>query len=311
MTAVLVGAHVRAGGDLLPALRRGAEIGAAVIQVFTQSPRAWKPTQYADEVLAAYREAQAHQTTVQATYCHATYLINLAAPDAEVLARSRACLEANFAVASAMGARGLVLHVGSHRGRGLDTSLDQVVDGLLGALAAVPAGECTLVLENAAGAGDTVGRTFDELAVIIEAIVQQGGAGTAERLGVCLDTQHLWASGVDYASLDKADAVVARFDDVVGLERLCCVHLNDSKVPLGANSDRHENVGMGTIGATALGGLLSHPALVGLPAILETPGRGGGGAEAEDLEAARAAVARGATRRRRRARTAAGPKLQP
>jgi len=310
---MLVGAHVRAGGDLLPALRRGAEMGAAVVQVFTQSPRAWKPTQYSDEVLAAYREAQAHQPTVRATYCHATYLINLAAPDSDVLTRSRACLEANVAVACAMGARGLVLHVGSHRGRGLDATLDQVVDGLLGALAAAPAGECTLVLENAAGAGDTVGRTFDELAAIIEATVARGGPGTGDRLGVCLDTQHLWASGVDFASLDKADAVLARFDAVVGLGRLCFVHLNDSKVPLGANSDRHENIGMGTIGATALGGLLSHPALAGLPAILETPGRGGGGAGAEDLDVARAAVARGAARRARRARrarVAAGPKLQ-
>ncbi len=302
-----VGAHVRAGGDLLSALRRGAEIGADVVQVFTQSPRAWKPTQYAEEVLDAYRQAQEQHPTVLATYCHATYLINLAAPDREVLTRSRACLETNFAVATAMGARGLVLHVGSHRGAGFDRTLGQVADALVSALAAQPAGQCRIVLENAAGAGDTVGRSFDELAAVISAVVDRGGAGTGVRLGVCLDTQHLWASGVDYGSLAKADEVVARFEAVVGLGRLCCLHLNDSKVALGANADRHENIGQGTIGATALGGLVSHPALADLPAILETPGHGRG-AEAEDLDAARAAVARGAARRRRRARVA-GPKL--
>ncbi len=301
-----IGAHVRAGGDLLPALERGAEIGADVVQVFTQSPRAWKPTQYSEEVLDAYRQAQAHHPTVRATYCHATYLINLAAPDPDVLARSRACLRANFSVATGMGARGLVLHVGSHRGRGFEASLPQVVDALLATLAGKAAGDCPIVLENAAGTGDTVGRTFDELAAVLEA----AGPDAGDRLAVCLDTQHLWASGVDYGSLDKADAVVGHFDAVVGLARLCCLHLNDSKVPLGANRDRHENVGEGTIGAAALGGLLSHPALVGLPAILETPGRGQG-AGAEDLDLARAAVSRGVARRRRREHGVAGRKLQP
>jgi len=289
-----IGAHVRAGGDLVPALQRGGEIGADVVQVFTQSPRAWKPTQYSNEVLQGYREAQARDTRVTQTFCHATYLINLAAPDPEVLKRSRACLQANFAVATAMGAHGLVLHVGSHRGRGLDACLPQVVDALLRTLAAQPEGDCPIVLENAAGTGDTVGRTFDELATILEAAEPDGGG----RLRVCLDTQHLWASGVDYASVDKTDDVVARFDAVVGLDRLVCLHLNDSKVELGANRDRHENVGEGSIGAEGLGVFISHPALVELPAILEVPGDGHG-ARAEDVAAARSALARGLDLRHR------------
>ncbi len=255
--------------------------------------------QYGDEVLAAYRAAQAAQAAeaaqaeptsgVVATFCHATYLINLAAADPEVLRRSRQCLQANFAVATGMGAHGLVLHVGSHRGQGFDACLPQVVDALLETLASQPDGDCPVVLENAAGTGDTVGRTFEELATIVEAVET---AAAQRRLQVCLDTQHLWASGVDYSSIDKADRVVAQFDDVVGLERLCCLHLNDSKVELGANRDRHENIGAGTIGAAALGALLSHPALVGLPAILEVPGAGQG-ARREDVAAARAAVAGG------------------
>ncbi len=289
-----IGAHVRAGGDLVPALQRGGEIGADVVQVFTQSPRAWKPTQYSNEVLQGYREAQARDTRVTQTFCHATYLINLAAPDPEVRERSRACLQANFEVATAMGAHGLVLHVGSHRGRGLHACLPQVVDALLRTLATQPEGDCPIVLENAAGTGDTVGRTFDELATILEAAQPDGGG----RLGVCLDTQHLWASGVDYASVDKTDDVVARFDAVVGLDRLRCLHLNDSKVELGANRDRHENVGEGCIGAEGLGVFISHPALVELPAILEVSGDGHG-ARAEDVAAARSALALGLDLRHR------------
>ena len=283
-----IGAHVRAGGDLLPALARGAEIGADVVQVFTQSPRAWKPMQYRDEVLRAYRDAQAGDPLVRQTFCHATYLVNLAAADPEVLERSRRCLQANFAVATAIGARGLVLHVGSHRGRGFEVALPQVVEALLSTLAAQPAGECPIVLENAAGTGDTVGRTFDELAGILEA----AGPDAGDRLLVCLDTQHLWASGVDYGSVEKADDVLARFDAVIGLGRLRCLHLNDSKVELGANRDRHENIGEGTIGAAALGAILSHPALAGVPAILEVPGDGHG-ARAQDVAAARAALSLG------------------
>ena len=167
--------------------RCGAEIGADVVQVFTQSPRAWKPMQYSDEVLRAYRDAEAVDTRVRQTFCHATYLINLAGADPEVRERSRLCLQANFAVATAMGARGLVLHVGSHRGRGFEASLPQVVDALLGTLAGQPGGECPIVLENAAGTGDTVGRTLDELATILQA----AGPDADGRLLVCLDTQHL------------------------------------------------------------------------------------------------------------------------
>jgi deoxyribonuclease-4 len=290
-----IGAHVRAGGSLLPALELGRKMGADCVQVFTQSPRAWKPTQYSDEVLAAYREAQANEPQVTATFCHATYLINLAAADPDVLERSRACLIDNLAVATGMGARGLVLHVGSHRGQGFEACLPQVVDALGATLETQPHGACPIVVENAAGTGDTVGRTFDELAAIIDA----AGTTAALRLGVCLDTQHLWASGLDFGSVERADDVVARFDATVGLDRLVCLHLNDSKVELGANRDRHENIGQGTIGSDGLGALLSHPALVTLPAILEVPGVRGHGPQAEDIALARQAIDAGIALRRR------------
>jgi deoxyribonuclease-4 len=292
----MIGAHVRAGGKLVPALQRGAEIGAEVVQVFTQSPRAWKPTQYADEVLHEYRVAQEDSPIVE-TFCHATYLINLATDQPDLLERSQACLNANLAVATGMGASGLVLHVGSHKGSGLAASVPQIVDALLAALETQPGGGCPILLENAAGAGGTVGRSFDELETLLNAAETTGGAKHAARLGVCLDTQHLWSSGISYTSVEEADHVVAEFDAVIGLGRLRCLHLNDSKVDLGANRDRHANIGEGTIGATALGVLLSHPALVGLPAILEVPGDGDG-ARASDIEAARAALQLGLSARR-------------
>jgi deoxyribonuclease IV len=282
VTNMRIGAHVRAGKGLVPALQHGDEIGAEVVQIFTQSPRMWKPSQYGPEVLAGYREAQDEHRRVTSTFCHATYLINLASPDPVLIDKSRACLNANLATADGMGSDGLVLHIGSHRGAGFDVALPGIVEALIEALDSVEPTErpCPILLENAAGAGDTVGRSFEELAAVIEA------AGGDERLGVCLDTQHLWASGVPFGTVEEADELITLVDETVGLGRLQCLHLNDSKVAFGANRDRHENIGDGTIGKTALAALLGHPALQGLPAILEVPGEGDGPRK-KDLTAAR------------------------
>lgn len=279
---MLIGAHVRAGKGLVPALEHGADIGADAVQIFTQSPRMWKPSQYSDDVLAAYREAQSEHPSVVATFCHATYLINLASPDPELAAKSRSCLTANLSTADGMGAEGLVLHIGSHRGSGFDTALPAVAEALIGSLDEVDADVegCPILLENAAGAGDTVGRSFEELARVIDA------AGRDERLGVCLDTQHLWASGIPFGTVEEADDLIALIEGTVGMARLRCMHLNDSKVDFGANKDRHENIGEGTIGADGLAALLGHPALQDVPAILEVPGEGDG-PRTEDVVAAR------------------------
>jgi deoxyribonuclease IV len=285
---MLIGAHVRAGKGLVPALEHGADIGADAVQIFTQSPRMWKPSQYSDEVLASYRAAQAEHPTVASTFCHATYLINLASPDPELAAKSRACLTANLATADGMGADGLVLHIGSHRGSGFETALPAVAEALIATLDEVDtdADGCPILLENAAGAGDTVGRSFEELAQVLDA------AGGDERLGVCLDTQHLWASGIPFTTVDEADQLIGLIEGTVGMARLRCMHLNDSKVDFGANRDRHENIGDGTIGADGLAALLGHAALQGVPAILEVPGEGDG-PRTEDVSAARAVLESG------------------
>lgn len=308
-----IGAQLRAGGQLVPAIERAREIGAEAVQVFTQSPRAWKPMQYTPAVLERYRAEQADEPDIAATYCHATYLVNLATPDPVLLERSLGCLVANLTVALGMGASGLVLHIGSHRGEGFEQCVPQVADTLLRAVDAATdplggdgadagggrdASQCPILLENAAGAGDTVGRTFEELASVLER------AAAPEVLGICLDTQHLWASGVPFGTPDEADTVMSSIESTVGLAALGCLHLNDSKVPLGANRDRHANVGEGEIGEKGLGCLIAHPALAGRAAILEVPGEGQG-PRSQDIAAARRALDAGAELWRDRAGAAA------
>jgi deoxyribonuclease-4 len=285
-----VGAHVRGGGKLIPSLEAGVEIGATSVQVFVQSPRAWKPTQYAPDVLAGYREAQAAHPSITHTFCHATYLINLASADPELYQRSVDCLINNVSVSRGMGAAGVVLHVGSHKGAGFDQVVGQIAAALTRALNEAdegPAGvDCPILIENAAGTGGTVGRDFAEIGALIDA------CGGDERLGLCVDTQHLWASGVDYSSVAGAKKALAEIDRRVGLERLRCQHLNDSKIELGGNRDRHANIGDGTIGAAGLAPLVGHPKVRDLPLLLEVPGDGGG-PRAEDVVAARAVVTAG------------------
>lgn len=285
-----IGAQVSMAGGMLAAFARAEPLGAEVIQIFTQSPRQWRPSARDPQRFAAYRALQHDSSAVAATYCHATYLINLATANAALVEASEACLVENLTVATMIGASGVVLHVGSHLGRGLDAVLAQVAASLTGAMDAVERelGEasCPILLENTAGAGGTIGRSFAELARVIDA------AGGDARLGTCLDTQHLFASGVSFATPAEADEVVADIAATVGLARLCCMHVNDSKVTLGANRDRHENLGEGTIGEAGFTSLLGHPDLDGVPAILEVPGAGQG-PRAEDVAQAKALHAAG------------------
>ncbi len=286
-----VGAHVRGGGKLVASLDYGVELGATSIQVFTQSPRMWKPSQYAPEVLTAYREAQAVHPTITDTFCHATYLINLASADLELYEKSVVCLTHNLSVARGMASSGLVLHVGSHLGAGFDDVVRQIADALERALEeADPApdgvADCPILIENAAGTGGTVGRSFEEIAFLIDAC--QGD----DRLGLCIDTQHLWASGCDFSTIAGTEQLLREVDHAVGLARLRCFHFNDSKIELGGNRDRHANIGEGTIGAKGLAPLVGHPKIRNLPLILEVPGSGDG-PRAEDVAAAKKVVAAG------------------
>jgi deoxyribonuclease-4 len=286
-----IGAHVRGGGKLIPSLEEGVDIGATSIQIFTQSPRMWKPSQYAPEVLEAYREAQANHPSVTHTFCHATYLINLATPDEELYEKSVACLISNLSTGRGMASSGVVLHVGSHKGNGFEAAVPQIAEAFKRALDAAdsaPPGvaDCPILIENAAGADGPVGHSFDEIQALIDA------TGGDERIGMCIDTQHLWASGVDYSSTHSTNKLVHEIDMRIGLGRLRCFHLNDSKIELGGNRDRHANIDEGTIGTAGLAALVGHPDFRGLPLLLEVPGTGEG-PRWEDVMAARKVVIEG------------------
>jgi deoxyribonuclease IV len=272
---MLIGAHVSPAGGPAKAVERGVERGCEAIQIFNQSPRQWKPTTYSDEQVAAFHEAM-EGSEVDALLIHAVYLINCASEDREFRKKSLTSLTASLRAGDALGAVGVVLHPGS----ALKSDAKAAVKRAAGVIAeALKESErCPLHLENTAGAGGTLGRTFEELAALIE------GAGGGKRLGACLDSCHLFASGYDVRTADKLGAVVDEFDRIVGLKRLGSLHVNDSMTGLGSNRDRHANLGDGEIGSRGCGAFLSEPRFEGLPCVFEGPGAAGKAVEKPDVD---------------------------
>jgi deoxyribonuclease-4 len=271
---VLVGAHVSVAGGIDKAIERARERRCDAIQVFTQSPRMWRPTAHPEEALAGFREGRA-KAKLGAVVCHAIYLVNLAAADKDVVAKSRTTMRATVDTARAIEAEGVVFHVGSHVGTGFAQGLKRAKPVLRDLLDRCD-DHAWLLMENTAGAGGTIGRSLAELQAVFEALDGH------PRLGVCVDSCHWWASGIDVTDPEALDAAVSDLDERIGLDRLRCLHVNDSQTPLGSNRDRHENVGKGLIGR-GLRTFLAHPAFQGLPAILETPGPDGHGPDASEV----------------------------
>ncbi|MBX5442416.1 MAG: deoxyribonuclease IV [Solirubrobacteraceae bacterium] len=269
---MLIGAHVSPAGGPAKAVQRGEEAACRSIQIFNQNPRAWKPSSYSDEQVAAYHEAL-DGSPVEALVIHAVYLLNCASEDPEIRAKSLASLTASLRAGDALGAAGVVLHPGSALGGDVGAAIRRAGATIREALE--ESERCPLHLENTAGAGGTLGRSFDELAALIEA------AGGDDRLGLCLDSCHLYASGYDIATADGLSAVLDECDAKVGLDRLGSLHCNDSQTPLGSNRDRHAPVGHGVLGEDGCAVFLSEPRFEGLPLILETPGPGEKAASAE------------------------------
>ncbi len=271
---MLFGAHVSSSGGIWTAIDRGEEIGCDAVQVFTQSPRMWRPTNHTPEAVARFRERR-EEAGIASVVCHALYLVNLASPDPVIYDKSIAAMRASLEAADAIGAEGVIFHVGSHLGAGFDAGLEQIVPALRGLLE-LTTDDLWLLMENSAGTGGTIGRSTDELAAIHAALDHH------PRLGVCLDSCHWYASGVDVTDAAVLDAAVADLDRQIGLDRLRCLHVNDSKEPLGSNRDRHDSIGAGLMGQ-GLHTFLAHPAFQELPAILETPGPDGHGPDAAEL----------------------------
>ena len=269
---MLLGAHC--SGGVKGALDRAVEIGADAVQLFTQSPRTWKPPAPNPDAYAAFREQRA-EAGIGPVLCHALYLCNLAAPDDTVYEKSVATLSATVDIACAIEAEGVVFHVGSHLGAGLEAGIERVEAAMRTVLE-----RCSdttwLLMENSAGAGGTIGRSIDELAILYERLDGH------PRLGLCLDSCHLYVSGCDVTDRAALDAVIGELDSRIGLERLRALHVNDAKEPLGSNRDRHDNLLDGLMGEQ-LGVFLGHPALQGLPAVLEVPGTNGKGPDAEQV----------------------------
>lgn len=263
---MLYGAHVSAAGGISTAIDRAEELGCTAMQVFTQSPRMWRPTAHTDEQVERFRARRA-EAGVEYVACHALYLVNLASPDPEIHAKSVAAMRASLETASAIGAEGVVFHVGSHLGGGLEAGLALVVPALRELLELTDE-RLWLLLENSAGAGDTIGRSIDELVTIVERLDGH------RRLGICLDSCHWWVSGIDVTDPAALDAAVGELDDRIGLARLRCLHVNDAAVGLGSNRDRHAPLGAGAI-RDGLATFLAHPTFQDLPAILETAGPDG------------------------------------
>jgi deoxyribonuclease-4 len=259
------------------------------MQIFNQSPRMWKPTQYKDKDIAEFRARMA-DGPIKSVVIHAVYLINAASKEPEIRKKSLTSLAHALRVGDAIGARGVVFHPGSTVGEAHAEALERVGDAIRHVLG--ESDECPLLLEDTAGAGNTLGRDFGELAQLLEL----GGGG--KRLGICLDCCHMFASGYDIGTADKLAGVVDEAIKVLGKRRIQCLHVNDSSTPLGSNRDRHALLPDGELGTRGLSAFLSEPRFEKLPALLE--GGSGQGANAEQIAIARDLRKKGLAARKRR-----------
>jgi deoxyribonuclease IV len=284
---VLIGAHVSPAGGLPKAIERGEALGARAIQIFNQSPRQWRPTSHSEESIAAFREAL-DASPIEAVLIHAVYLLNCASEDPDIRAKSLTSLTHSLRIGQQIGATGVVLHPGSAKTGDVRTAIARAGETIGEALAESEG--CPLHLENTAGTGGTLGRSVQELADLLEA------AGGGARLGLCLDSCHLFASGYDIRTRGGMDGLLEEISAKVGLERLGSLHLNDSQTPVGANRDRHANVGEGELGRKGCTAFLSTPAFENLACVLETPGRDHSGPTKQEIALAMKLRKRGAAK---------------
>jgi deoxyribonuclease IV len=272
--AVILGAHVSVSGGIHTAIDRAEKMKADSVQVFTQSPRRWAPTNHDPDNFERFKERRV-EAGIEAALCHALYLINLASPDDELYEKSVAALANTVDVACAIEAEGVVFHIGSHLGAGMEAGIDRVTEAMRKVL-----DRCDdttwLLMEDTAGAGDTIGRSIDELAMVFDRLDEH------PRLGLCLDSCHLYASGYDVTNRAALDRLLDEVDESIGLDRLRALHVNDSAAELGSNRDRHANIRKGLLGER-LGVFLGHPRLQALPAVLEVPGKDGHGPDANEV----------------------------
>src|SRR5436309_11942621 len=270
-----IGAHVRSGGRVFNAIDNAVAIGAETIQLFSGAPQAWRRKNYTPAEVEAYKQRVA-ETGIEPAFIHGLYLVNLASSNPDFLAKSFDALTADMKAADLLGAKGVIFHLGSHKGSGYEACFEQVVEYVRRVVEASP-GDAWLILENSAGMGGAIGSNFGELGRII----REAGS---KRVRVCIDTQHAFAAGYDVKTPPGLDKAMDEFDHEVGLDCLAAVHANDSKGPLASGLDRHENIGDGEIGRDGFANILSHPAFAEVPFLLEVPGIEDRGPDKENVE---------------------------
>ncbi len=263
MTGIQVGGHVSSSGGIWKSIERAVAIEAEALQIFVSAPQTWRATKHTADAVRQFREAHA-AAGLGEVWVHNIYLANLAAVEAEQLEKSVGSVVNAMRVAEEIGASGVVLHTGSHRGQGMDAVRDQVVAAIGQILEQAP-GQAVLALETMAGQGGAIGTRFEDLGGIIRAV-------GSPRLRVCLDTCHTFAAGYELRTPEGVAATMAEFDREIGLDLLAVVHANDSKMPLSSQRDRHENIGDGHLGRAAFEAMCAHPAFHGKAFLLEVPG---------------------------------------
>ena len=265
---LLLGAHFSIAGGLHKAVFSASEYGCTALQIFTKNASTWKERRLSAHDIKQF-DAARKQTGIRSICSHAAYLINLASPDRHKHDKSIKALEHELVRSSQLSIPYVIMHPGSHMGAGEDKGLRRIAHGINRALGYVPDATCKLVLETTAGQGSNLGYTFEHLAAISDM------AKAGDRIGFCLDTCHVFAAGYDLRTKTAYQETIQAFDRVVGLDRLCVLHLNDAKKGLGSRIDRHEHIGKGTIGIDAFSFILNDPQFKGLPKILETPKKKG------------------------------------
>ncbi len=259
-----IGAHMSIAGGLHLALERGRELGCGAVQIFLKNQRQWAAKPLTSDDARAFIAVR-RTTAIRHVFAHSSYLINLGNPDTTLWAQAVAAFTDELERAEALGLSCVVIHPGSHMGTGLEAGLGRVVAAIDESLARTAGYRVKIALENTAGAGNTIGRTFGELATLIER------AARPERIGVCLDTCHLFAAGYDLRTETGYRRAMAECEATIGRRRVVAFHLNDAKAPLGSGLDRHENIGRGLLGLAPFRLLLNDRRFAGVPKVLETP----------------------------------------
>ncbi|GIV02359.1 MAG: putative endonuclease 4 [Fimbriimonadales bacterium] len=261
--ARLIGAHMPTSGGFGEAVRKGSEIGCTAVQVFTSSPQQWRAKKITDEMVEDFLAAR-EETGLDWMISHDSYLINLAATEEDLRKKSMEALIAEMERCSKLRIPYVVSHMGAHKGEGEEKGLKRLTKSTRSVLAETPE-DVSLAMETTAGTGSSLGYRFEHLAKVLE------GCGWPERLVVCLDTCHVFAAGYDIRTEEGYEAMIEEFGSLVGLERIVCIHANDSLHPFGSRKDRHAHIGEGEIGPEAFRRIVNDPRLAHAPLIVETP----------------------------------------